>query len=104
MRNKVETVSQIKKKRDVGASVFIVVMLFIPILQFIVFWFGVNISSFLMAFKIPTGAWSFSTWETVFYQLGKGSTDLSVAIRNTIIYFVKDLLTIPFHLYKQENG
>lgn len=99
MRNKVETVSQIKKKRDVGASVFIVVMLFIPILQFIVFWFGVNISSFLMAFKIPTGAWSFSTWETVFYQLGKGSTDLSVAIRNTIIYFVKDLLTIPFHLY-----
>ena len=72
---------------------FIILMLLIPITQFAVFWVGVNINSILMAFqRYPQNNWDLYNFEQVFEQLSMANSDLSVAIINTLVFFVKDLL------------
>ena len=68
-------------------TVFITVMLLIPVLHWIVFWFIVNINSILMAFKIPTGDWSLESLRIVFRDLKAGDSTLRIAIKNTLLYF-----------------
>lgn len=79
-------------------TVFITVMLAIPILHWIVFWFIVNINSILMAFKIPTGDWSLESLRIVFRDLGAGDSSLRIAIKNTLLYFTKDVVMLFFQL------
>lgn len=79
-------------------TVFITVMLLIPVLHWIVFWFIVNINSILMAFKIPTGDWSLETLRIVFRDLKAGDSTLRIAIKNTLLYFTKDVVMLFFQL------
>ncbi len=79
-------------------AVFIIVMLALPILHWIIFWFVVNINSILLAFKIPTGDWSLETLKVVLRDLGSFDSDLRIAIKNTFIYFTKDVLMLFFQL------
>ena len=79
-------------------TVFITVMLLIPVLHWIVFWFIVNINSILMAFKIPTGDWSLESLRIVFRDLKAGDSALRVAIKNTLLYFTKDVVMLFFQL------
>ena len=79
-------------------AVFITVMLALPILHWIIFWFVVNINSILLAFKIPTGDWSMETMRIVVRQLGSMDSDLRIAIKNTFIYFTKDVLMLFFQM------
>lgn len=83
--------------------VFIVVMLFIPIVHWLVFWLGVNIQSVLMAFQLPKISQGDPIrWDTLeirrffanFFDDG-----WSVALINTLLYFVKDVVMIPFQLF-----
>ncbi|MBQ4268855.1 MAG: sugar ABC transporter permease [Clostridia bacterium] len=92
----------IKKKnknpeRKINA-VFITVMLAVPILHWIIFWLIVNVNSILLAFKIPTGDWSMETLRVVIRQLGSMDSDLRVAIKNTLLYFTKDVLMLFFQM------
>lgn len=79
-------------------TVFITVMLLLPILHWIVFWFVVNINSILLAFKIPTGDWSMETMKVVFRDLKAGDSSLNIAIKNTFLYFTKDVIMLFFQL------
>lgn len=81
-------------------KVFIVAMLAIPIIHFCVFWIYVNINSILMAFQLPTGEWSMETYKAVFrdFSGGSSSSTLLIAIKNTLIYFTKDLVMMAFHI------
>lgn len=85
-----------------GAAVFVVAILVIPIVHWLIFWFGVNINSILMAFQLPTGEWSLETLQTVVREIvgnqSNADINLNTAIKNTFIYFIKDLLMLPFHL------
>ena len=77
---------------------FITVMLAIPIAHFIVFYLVVNVNSFLMAFQLPTGAWSMFSFQNAWYNLTTGGSVMQTALKNTAIYFVKDMLMMPFNL------
>ena len=79
-------------------AIFIIVMLALPVLHWIVFWFIVNINSILLAFKIPTGDWSLETMKVVLRSLGSFDSDLRIAIKNTLIYFSKDVIMLFFQL------
>lgn len=79
-------------------AIFITVMLALPVLHWIIFWFVVNINSILMAFQIPTGDWSLETMVIVFRSLSAGDSDLRIAIQNTFIYFAKDVIMLFFQL------
>lgn len=79
-------------------AIFITVMLALPVLHWIIFWFVVNINSILMAFQIPTGDWSLETMVIVFRGLSAGDSDLRIAIQNTFIYFAKDVIMLFFQL------
>lgn len=81
-----------------GKNVFIVTMLFLPILGFLVFYIGVNFQSFFLAFQKSVGydefnqeivVWTVDNFKSV-VDLFKGTTTLGVALRNTLIYFVAE--------------
>ena len=77
--------------------VFIIVMMAIPILHFCIFWLGTNLKSIMMAFQFD-GEWSMINFEDLFLNFKDGADDLLISVRNTLLFFVKDLLIIPFHL------
>jgi len=87
-----------KKKNNLLQTLFITSMLIIPVIHWCVFWFGVNINSILMAFQLPTGEWSLDSLRDIFLQIFSKGTDMSIAVRNTLIYFIKDILMLPFQL------
>jgi ABC-type sugar transport system permease subunit len=96
------TIGKGKSLNSKGAVLFIVAILIIPIIHWLIFWFGVNINSILMAFQIPTGEWSFETMESVLKEIfsndSNAEINLNTSIKNTFIYFIKDILMLPFHL------
>lgn len=97
-----------------GALIFVIAILIIPIIHWLIFWFGVNINSILLAFQLPTGEWSLETMESVIKEIiandSNAIINLNTSIRNTLIYFAKDILMLPFHLiiayffYKKLSG
>ena len=82
--------------------IFVVSMLAIPIIIFLNGWIFVNFNSVLMAFQIPTGEWSFASFEKVFNNLSSQPLDKSFqimsALKNTGLWFLKDTLMLPFQL------
>lgn len=96
------TIGKGKSLNSKGAVIFVVAILIIPIIHWLIFWFGVNINSILMAFQIPTGEWSFETMESVLKEIfsndSNAEINLNTSIKNTFIYFIKDILMLPFHL------
>jgi ABC-type sugar transport system permease subunit len=87
-----------KNKMKTWDKIFIVSILILPIAYFLVFWLYANLQSFAMAFQLPTGAWDteFITWKSVFARFQDG--ELWGALRNTFLYFAKDLIFLPFHV------
>lgn len=112
IKDKAEILKLQKKKNPEKRinTIFITVMLALPVIHWIIFWFIVNINSILMAFQIPTGAWSLETMKMVFRSLGSGDSNLRVAVRNTFLYFGKDIgmlffnLLITYFFYKKITG
>lgn len=87
-------------------KIFIISMLIIPIVHFCIFFIYVNLNSILMAFQIytPEGAeWSLESFKAVFRSIANGNAAMNEitlfdSLRNTLIYFVKDLIMLPFHV------
>ena len=77
-----------------GQTVFLVVMLIIPIVQWFIFWLYVNINSILMAFQTSIGEWSMVNFRTLFQDFGSPGSDINIAVRNTLRYFATNVFVI----------
>ena len=109
-----ENTNIIKKKKDVGATIFIVAMLIVPIAAFLFFYVYINFNSILMAFQIPlydglgSYRWGFDNFTRVFNQFSNTGDDLLLYLRNTVIFFCQDTfvnlplsLMICYFIYKK---
>ena len=70
-----------------GQTVFLCVMLAIPILQWFVFWLYVNINSILLGFQNKIGGWTLANFQQFFTDLTVEGSTISIAVKNTFIYF-----------------
>lgn len=101
-----------KKLQD---SVFIAVMLFVPIANFLIFWLYTNFNSILYAFQTQTAEgeinWSLYNFKLFWQDIVAENSPVLLALRNTLIFFFSNLfITLPcslllcYFLYKKIWG
>ncbi len=86
-----------------NTNIFLITLLAFPVLQFIVFYFGVNFNSILLAFKkVENGKYVFGGFENferiindIFVNTESG---LPRAIKNSSIQFLITIVGIPLHV------
>lgn len=95
----------VKKQRTVRRprlkkwdKIFLCVMLGIPIVYFLVFWVYVNFDSILLAFRTTTGEWSTLNLEKAWKELTTGGGELFIALRNTLLIFMVNVVLIPLEV------
>lgn len=105
----VATVGQVQKSRGMtrktSSLIFYILMMTVPVIQFVLMYFCVNINSILLSFKeyTPSGdfVWlqePFANFKEVFAELA--SDRFHVAIENSLLAFVFSLLiNIPLSLF-----
>ena len=92
-----------KKKFISRTSIFIILMLLYPIVQFAIMWFGVNINSILLTFRNTEGQFYsandlFYNYVTVFQELGtKGTQEMLGASFAYVI--LNCFITLPISLF-----
>ena len=87
-------------ERTVKRYIFVWAALLIPVVHFCVFWVYVNIDALALAFKSVRGGveyWTFDNFREVWNQLAAG--ELSLAARNTFIFFVYGVAIFPLGLF-----
>ena len=97
------------KRRE---TIFLVCILALPVLNWIIFWLSVNVSSFVLAFQDNTGEWSLINFTLFWDQLTSPYGDtVGMAILNTLKYFAVNLLLIfpltlvmSYFIYKRVAG
>lgn len=86
-----------------GKYIFIVTFLFLPVVNFCIFYIGINFNSILMAFQKQIGyrfEWSFYNFRNLFNAMSADSQSLIVAIKNTAMFFVLDtIIMFPLTFY-----
>lgn len=80
--------------------IFAATFLAFPLLQFIIFYLGVNVKAWLSAFQIETGGggfdWSLVNFQLFFLDIKSPLSEMSVTIKNTFITFgVYDFISLP---------
>lgn len=86
------------KRAQLFQTIFVWSMIIIPIVHWLIFWLGVNLNSILMAFQLPTGEYSLFTLQQVIESLGNAGSKLTIAVKNTLTYFVVGLFMTAFNL------
>lgn len=86
-----------KKFRIKGTTIFIIVMLAYPVIQFCITWFGVNINSILLTFKDGYGEFLplddlFYNFETVFLSF---TTDWDIYLASFAYIVLNCFITLP---------
>ena len=84
-----------KQKPRKGQKIFLVCMLAIPIVNWLVFWLYVNLSSIMLAFQIDIAGemqWSLQNFETFWQHLTDKGNQLNISLRNTMLYFLSSAL------------
>ncbi len=97
------------KRRE---TLFLICILALPVLNWIVFWLSVNVSSFALAFQDNTGEWSLINFTLFWDELTSPYGDtVGMAILNTLKYFAVNLLLIfpltlvmSYFIYKRVAG
>lgn len=95
--------------------IFAATFLAFPLLQFIVFYLGVNVKSWLSAFQLETSGgnfdWSLINFQAFFLDLKLPTSSTAIMIKNTFITFgVYDFISLPlcvafsYVLYKKVAG
>lgn len=77
---------------------FLLIMLTIPVIHWFVFWLYVNFDAILLAFQTKTGELSLTNFELLFHDLKKGE-GISIALQNTLKYFLNNLLILTLALF-----
>ena len=103
-----------KKQRKIKRLMFIWGMLLIPVIHFFLFFLYVNIDSILMAFRVQHGRefyWGLDNFARFFKEFQNPSSVLPSALRNTMVFFFKNLiietplaLVICYFIYKRIWG
>lgn len=78
------------RKRKLKRAVFIISFLFVPTVNFLVFYVYVNFNSFLMAFQKQVGGetvWSLETIQQVFQRFFPIDDEMKMIFRNTFLTF-----------------
>lgn len=91
---------------------FILAMLAIPVANWIVFWFVINIQSIALAFQDPrTGVFTWDNFKWFWENLTSENGAILVALKNTLMYFSATVfivlplsLVIAYFLYKKIAG
>lgn len=111
--------SRAGKIRQRKKYLFVYLMLLPATINFAVFYVAINVNSFVMAFQHPVGIgtdgfiieYGFENFARLIRELGVPTNDVSVALRNTLYYFITNLLiTVPlsylfsYFLYKKMWG
>ena len=84
------------------SSIFVFLMLLIPVVHFIIFWFGVNFNSLKLAFTridLTTGktSWSLDHFATLVNLLKTG--EIRLALVNTLLTWLLNMLLVPWALF-----
>ena len=106
---------KIKKKRTkkrTNTIIFLFCMLFLPVLNWLIFWLYVNISSITLAFRdARTNSFTFQNFVIFWESLTSPTGDIGVSLINTFKYFGTSLviimpvaLFISYFLYKKVRG
>lgn len=89
-------------KAERRSFLFCYLMIAFPVLQFAVFWIGINVSSIVLAFQDGAGAFTFNNLKNVFDGF-KGTTmggyDLLLSLKNSFtIWAVSHLICFPISI------
>ena len=95
-----------------GKFTFVFILCLPAVLGLIVWYFGVNAQSILMAFQdAQTGEYSLINFTRLWAELQNPSSDIFIALKNTLKYFVLSVAIIPpvtymmsFYLYRKIRG
>lgn len=108
IRKKGESTLQSKKKKDL---IFYCMLLVLPLLQFAIMWFGVNINSILLSFKEYdiTGnvTWTLNNFKEVIENFATDSYLQDSLFNSVKFYIINFLVTMPtsliisFYFYKK---
>jgi len=108
-----------EKKHDTGTVLdkkktvfFIVAMLLIPIINWLVFWFYINIQSIALAFQNPrTNEFTWENFEWFWENLTSDGGQIRIALKNTLMYFTATIfivlplsMVIAYFFYKKIMG
>lgn len=77
---------------------FILSCIVLPILNFLVFYVYVNLSSFTMAFTDRNGAFSLDNFVRLYKEITEPDSPLQIALKNTMLTFGITLIMFPFQV------
>lgn len=107
-----QEVAKKKRKGDIGANIFFIVMMALPVLQFIIFYIIVNFNSILLAFQNYNNGFEwldepFHWFEVIFHSL-KTETQYWIAFKNSFILCALSIfivmpitLLFAYYIYKE---
>lgn len=77
---------------------FILSCIVLPILNFLVFYVYVNLSSFTMAFTDRNGAFSLDNFVRLYKEITEPDSPLQIALKNTMLTFGITMIMFPFQV------
>lgn len=77
---------------------FILSCVILPVLNFLVFYVYVNLSSFSMAFTDRNGAFSLDNFVRIFEELKEQDSPLQLGLKNTLLTFGITMVMYPFQV------
>lgn len=92
--------TKITKKSSYRDLAFVLILLAFPLAQFLVFYVGTNVGSWIMAFKIPRiggkTVWSLINFRSFFTDLFDPKTETRIMLWNTLrVFLVADFVILP---------
>lgn len=93
---------KIQRSRPVrwGTVLFIIICLLPALSHIAIFWFGINVQSWIMAFTdYDTGSFTWNNFAWVFQQFTDPKTDLTIGLLNTTRFFLLGLFNVPLTLF-----
>lgn len=100
---KAEKKKKEKKYKNSKAEWICIIVLCTPaILHLLIFWLGVQVETIRMAFTdVFTGMGSLTNFDWAIQNLfaGASSSDISLALRNTVLFFLQGCVMIPISMF-----
>ncbi len=104
-----------QRNRKIGENIFFWSILILPLLQFCVFYIGVNFNSILLSLKTydyETGKFyysGFNNFQIFFEEFGKSGNVMWTYLKNSLLFFAVTLLVVTplailFSYYIYKNG
>ncbi len=87
-----------KKPVNKTRVLFILSCVTLPVLNFLVFYVYVNLSSFTMAFTDRNGAFSLDNFVRLYEEITQPDSPLQIALKNTLLTFGITMLMFPFQV------